>query len=73
MGLGYSVVDEDRVLARKSILRVAEYPLDRAVFGAGKPLYKQASARIKEHFLNASCLSTERIRGLCQFQHEANW
>jgi glyoxylase-like metal-dependent hydrolase (beta-lactamase superfamily II) len=53
MGLGYSVVNEDRALARQSILRVAEHPFDRAVFGHGKPLDKQASERIKEHFLNA--------------------
>jgi glyoxylase-like metal-dependent hydrolase (beta-lactamase superfamily II) len=53
MGLGYSVLNEDRTLARKSILRVAEYPFDRAVLGHGKPLDKRASALIKDHFLNA--------------------
>jgi glyoxylase-like metal-dependent hydrolase (beta-lactamase superfamily II) len=53
MGLGYSVLNEDRVLARKSLLRVAQYPFERAVFGHGKPLDKRANAMIKEHFSEA--------------------
>jgi glyoxylase-like metal-dependent hydrolase (beta-lactamase superfamily II) len=53
MGLGYSVLNEDRALARKSLLHVAEYPFERAVFGHGKPLDKRANARIKEHFSKA--------------------
>lgn len=52
MGLGYSVVNEDRTLARESILRVAEYPFEQAVFGHGKPLSTQANRRLKEHFAN---------------------
>ena len=40
MGLGYSILNEDRALARHSILRVAESSFERAVFGHGKPLDK---------------------------------
>lgn len=50
MGLNYSVLNEDRALARKSILRVAEYPFERAVFGHGKPLDEQANQLLKEKF-----------------------
>lgn len=52
MGLGYSVLNEDRALARKSLLRVAEYPFGRALFGHGKPLDKRANELLKERFLN---------------------
>jgi glyoxylase-like metal-dependent hydrolase (beta-lactamase superfamily II) len=52
MGLGYSVLNEDRALARKSLLHVAEYPFERAVFGHGKPLDKLASELLKERFSN---------------------
>jgi len=50
MGLGYSVLNEDRALARKSILRVAAYPFERAVFGHGKLLDKRANQLLKERF-----------------------
>jgi glyoxylase-like metal-dependent hydrolase (beta-lactamase superfamily II) len=50
MGLGYSVLNEDRALARKSILRVAEYSFERAVFGHGKPLDKRANDLLRERF-----------------------
>jgi len=50
MGLSYSVLNDDRVLARKSILRVAAYPFERAVFGHGKPLDKRANQLLKERF-----------------------
>ena len=50
MGLSYSVLNEDRALARKSILRVAAYPFERAVFGHGKPLDKRANQLLKERF-----------------------
>jgi glyoxylase-like metal-dependent hydrolase (beta-lactamase superfamily II) len=50
MGPSYSVLNEDRVLARKSILRVAAYPFERAVFGHGKPLDKRANQLLKEKF-----------------------
>ena len=50
MGLSYSVLNEDRTLARKSILRVAAYPFERAVFGHGKPLDKRANQLLKERF-----------------------
>ena len=50
MGLGYSILNEDRVLARQSILRVAESSFERAVFGHGKPLNKRANALLKERF-----------------------
>lgn len=54
MGLGYSVINEDRALAKQSILRIAEYPFERAVFGHGGPLDKEANRALKEHFLNAA-------------------
>ena len=50
MGLGYSVLNEDRALARTSLLRVAEYPFERAVFGHGKPLDKRANEMLKQRF-----------------------
>jgi glyoxylase-like metal-dependent hydrolase (beta-lactamase superfamily II) len=50
MGLSYSVLNEDRALARKSILRLAAYPFERAVFGHGKPLDKRANQLLKERF-----------------------
>lgn len=52
IGLGYSVLNEDRALARKSLLRVAEYPFERALFGHGKPLEKRANELLKERFMN---------------------
>ena len=50
MGLNYSVLNEDRSLARESILRVAACPFERAVFGHGKPLDKRANQLLKERF-----------------------
>lgn len=50
MGLSYSVLNEDRALARRSILRVAAYPFERAVFGHGKLLNKRANQLLKERF-----------------------
>lgn len=49
-GMSYSVLNEDRALARRSILRVAAYPFERAVFGHGKPLDKRANQLLKEKF-----------------------
>jgi glyoxylase-like metal-dependent hydrolase (beta-lactamase superfamily II) len=50
MGLAYSVLNEDRTLARESLLRVAAHPFERAVFGHGKPLDKRANQLLKERF-----------------------
>jgi glyoxylase-like metal-dependent hydrolase (beta-lactamase superfamily II) len=50
MGLSYSVLNEDISLARQTILRVADYPFERAVFGHGKPLDKRANQQLKERF-----------------------
>jgi glyoxylase-like metal-dependent hydrolase (beta-lactamase superfamily II) len=50
MGLGYSILNEDRALARKSILRVADYPFEQSVFGHGNPLKKRANISLKERF-----------------------
>ncbi|MBN8850746.1 MAG: hypothetical protein BGO55_30415 [Sphingobacteriales bacterium 50-39] len=50
MGLSYSVLNEDISLARETLLRVAKYPFDRAVFGHGKPLNNRANQRLKERF-----------------------
>lgn len=53
MGLSYSVLNEDRALARESILRVAAHPFERAVFGHGKLLRKRANQLLKEKFSDA--------------------
>ncbi len=50
MGLGWSTVYEDRALGVKSILKVAEIPFGKAVFGHGKPLLQDASRRMREKF-----------------------
>jgi glyoxylase-like metal-dependent hydrolase (beta-lactamase superfamily II) len=50
MGLSYSVINEDISLARRTILRVANYPFERAVFGHGKPLDKRANRQLTERF-----------------------
>ena len=50
MGLSYSVLNEDRALARKSILRVAAYPFERAAFGHGRLLDKRANQLLNERF-----------------------
>ncbi len=50
MGLSYCVLNEDISLARRTILRVANYPFERAVFGHGKPLDKLANQQLKERF-----------------------
>jgi len=50
MGLSYSVLNEDRALARRSILRVAAYSFERAVFGHGQLLEKRANQLLKERF-----------------------
>lgn len=49
-GLSFSVLNEDRALARKSLLRVAAYPFERAVFGHGKLMDKRANQLLKERF-----------------------
>ncbi|MBV8553037.1 MAG: MBL fold metallo-hydrolase [Acidobacteriaceae bacterium] len=50
MGLAYSVLNEDRALARESLLRVAAHPFERAVFGHGKLLDKRANQLLEERF-----------------------
>jgi glyoxylase-like metal-dependent hydrolase (beta-lactamase superfamily II) len=50
MGLSYNVLNEEISLARRTILRVANYPFERAVFGHGKPLDKRANQQLKERF-----------------------
>jgi len=52
MGLGYSILNEDRALARQSILHVATYPFEQAVFGHGNPLKKRANQLLKEKFMD---------------------
>jgi hypothetical protein len=52
MGLGYSILNEDRALARQSILHVATYPFEQAVFGHGNPLKKRANQLLKENFMD---------------------
>jgi hypothetical protein len=50
MGLSYSTINEDRALARESILKVADFSFDQAVFGHGNPLKKRANQLLKERF-----------------------
>lgn len=50
MGLKYSTINEDIALARQSILRVAEYPFERAVFGHGDALQERANQQLKAAF-----------------------
>ncbi len=48
LGLGWSVIYEDRDLARQSIEKVAQLDFDQAVFGHGKPIKSKASLRFRE-------------------------
>jgi glyoxylase-like metal-dependent hydrolase (beta-lactamase superfamily II) len=50
MGLSYATINEDRALARESILKVADYTFEQAVFGHGGPLKKRANQLLKEKF-----------------------
>ena len=50
MGLSYAIINEDRALARASILKVADFPFEQAVFGHGNPLKKRANQLLKERF-----------------------
>ena len=50
LGLGESVVNEDHALAQQTILRVADYPFERAVFGHGDALTERANQQLKEKF-----------------------
>jgi glyoxylase-like metal-dependent hydrolase (beta-lactamase superfamily II) len=50
MGLGLSTVYEDRVLGIQSILKAAQTPFGKAVFGHGKPLLKDAAGQMREKF-----------------------
>lgn len=50
MGLDYSTLYEDLALGQQSILKAAELPFDKAVFGHGGPVMQQANARLKEKF-----------------------
>jgi len=50
MGLSYSTVNEDIALAQQSILRVVDYPFERAVFGHGNPLDRQANQQLRDKF-----------------------
>ena len=50
MGLGLSTVYEDRALGVQSILKAAQTPFSKAVFGHGKPILKDAGKKMKEQF-----------------------
>lgn len=50
MGLSYSTINEDRALAWESILKVAGFPFEQAVFGHGNPLKRRANQLLKERF-----------------------
>lgn len=50
MGLDYSILNEDRALARQSILHITTYPFEQAVFGHGNPIKNRANQLLKENF-----------------------
>jgi hypothetical protein len=52
MGLSYATINEDRALARESILKVTDFAFEQAVFGHGKPLKKRANQLLKERFID---------------------
>jgi hypothetical protein len=52
MGLSYATINEDRALARESILKVADSPFEQAVFGHGSPLRKRANKLLKQRFID---------------------
>jgi glyoxylase-like metal-dependent hydrolase (beta-lactamase superfamily II) len=52
MGLSYATINEDRALARESILKVADFPFEHAVFGHGNPLKKRANQLLRERFID---------------------
>lgn len=56
LGLGYSTVNEDIALAQQSILRVADYRFEQAVFGHGNPIVKQASQQLRAKFSTGQAL-----------------
>lgn len=53
MGLGLSTVYEDAALGIQSILKAAQTPFGKAVFGHGRPLMKDAAKKLREKFLMA--------------------
>jgi len=64
-GLGLSVLYEDTQLGVKSILKAAAFDFDKAVFGHGKLLSRQASEKLSEKFTttaNKSILCTLKSR-----------
>ena len=50
MGLGLSAVYEDRALGVQSILKAAQIPFGKAVFGHGKPLLEDAARKMQAKF-----------------------
>jgi glyoxylase-like metal-dependent hydrolase (beta-lactamase superfamily II) len=50
LGLDYSTVYEDRRQAVKSILKVADYDFETAVFGHGRPLIAGANRKLEQKF-----------------------
>ncbi|MCC2545399.1 MBL fold metallo-hydrolase [Hymenobacter sp. BT175] len=50
VGLGFSIVYEDRALGLASIRKVAALDFDQAVFGHGKPLTKNAKEKLQKAF-----------------------
>jgi hypothetical protein len=52
MGLGLSTVYEDRALGIANILKAAQTPFSKAVFGHGKPVMENAAKRMLERFSN---------------------
>lgn len=50
MGLGNSILYEDKELTRKSILKAAALPFDIAVFGHGPAIMSKANQKLKKKF-----------------------
>lgn len=53
LGLDYSTVYEDRRQGMKSILKVADYDFETAVFGHGRPLISGANRKLEQKFAPA--------------------
>ncbi len=48
MGLDLSTVYEDRAVGIQSILKTAAFDFDKAIFGHGKPIMKDANKKLRE-------------------------
>lgn len=69
LGLDYSTVNEGIKLAQQSILYVADYGFEQAVFGHENLLTKQASQQLRAKFSKG--LASQPVAGKKSFQRYA--